>query len=109
MSIYRDKESLSPNRRRLLELLQKVNFGRLESIRFQNGEPLFEPHPIVVREHKFASENGARPEIHASNFQLKQQVVELFEYFDEIRNGVVDVLEVKHGLPFRMMVTEGCV
>jgi hypothetical protein len=108
MSIYRDKESLSPNHRRLLELLQKVNFGRLESIRFQNGEPLFEPNPIVVREHKFASENGARPEIHASNFQLKQQVVELFEYFDEIRNGVVDVLEVKYGLPFRMLVTEGC-
>ena len=40
------------------------------------------------------------------DFLLKQQVVELFAFFDELQNGVIDVLEIKHGLPFRMVVRE---
>ena len=35
-----------------------------------------------------------------------EQVVELFAYFDRAQNSVIDVLEIKHGLPFRMIVTE---
>jgi hypothetical protein len=34
---------------------------------------------------------------------LKEQVVELFAYFDQISNGVIDLIEVKHGLPFRVL------
>jgi hypothetical protein len=37
---------------------------------------------------------------------LKQQVVELFDLLDKRRSGTIHVLEVKHGLPFRVFVTE---
>jgi hypothetical protein len=30
--------------------------------------------------------------------------VELFEQFDRLGNGTIDLIEVKHGLPFRMFV-----
>jgi hypothetical protein len=59
-----------------------------------------------VREHKFGGENGPRPELATTNFLLKQQVVELFAFFDQLQDGEIDVLEIKHGLPFRMIVTE---
>jgi hypothetical protein len=101
-----NKASLSPARRRLLELFQRVNFGRLESLAVCNCEPVLDPRPVVVREHKFAGENGPRPELATDDFLLKQQVVELFAFFDQLQDGVIDVLEVKHGLPFRMIVTE---
>ena len=100
------KASLSPARRRLLELFQRVNFGRLESLVVRGGEPICDPQPVLIREHKFGGENGPRPELATSDFLLKQQVVELFAFFDELRDGVIDVLEIKHGLPFRMIVTE---
>lgn len=29
-----------------------------------------------------------------------------FAFFDEMQNGTIDVLEIKHGLPFRVIVTE---
>lgn len=101
-----NKASLPPARRRLLELFQHINFGRLESLTVQRGEPILDPRPVIVREHKFGGENGPRPEIDAADFLLKQQVVELFTFFDELQDGVIDVLEIKHGLPFRMIVTE---
>ena len=97
---------MSPARRQLLELLQQINFGRLESLEVCDGEPVLDPRPVLVREHKFGGENGARPELTSPDFALKQQVIELFEFFDEMKDGVIDVLEVKHGLPFRMVVRE---
>ena len=100
------KLSLSPRRRRLLELLQQVNFGRVESLVVADGEPVFDPPPQIVREIKFGAENGPRQELGAADFNLKSQVVELLAFFDELQNGTVDVLEVKYGLPFRAIVPE---
>lgn len=100
------KASLSPARRRLLELFQRLNFGRLESLAVRCGEPVCDPQPVLIREHKFGGENGPRPELTTTDFLLKQQVVELFAFFDELHDGVIDVLEIKYGLPFRMIVKE---
>ncbi|GIW90485.1 MAG: hypothetical protein KatS3mg109_0917 [Pirellulaceae bacterium] len=102
----RSKSDLSTNRFRLLELMQTINFGRIECLAIHNGEPVLEPPPRVIREIKFGGENGPRPELEAHDFLLKTQVVELFEHFDRLGTGMVDVIEVKHGLPFRMIVTE---
>jgi hypothetical protein len=106
MPTHLTKALLSPARRRLLEVFQQINFGRLESLTVRDGDPVFDPHPVIVREHKFGGENGPRPELQIADFLLKQQVVELFTFFDQRQNGVIDVLEIKHGLPFRMIVTE---
>ena len=86
--------------------MQRVNFGRMESLAIRSGEPVIDPRPAIVREHKFGGENGPRTEIEQDDFVLKQQVVELFEFLDQFQDGKIDVLEIKHGLPFRMIVTE---
>lgn len=106
MPTYQTKASLTPSRRRLLELFQRMNFGRLESLEIRNGEPVLDPLPRRQFEIKFSAENGPRPELNSSDFLLKHQVVELFAFFDDLQNGLIDVLEIKHGLPFRMSVTE---
>jgi len=100
------KTSLSPQRRALLELMQEINFGRIEGLAIQDGEPILDPSPQVVREVKFGSENGPRPEIDSIDFLLKAQVVDLFHHLDRMVDGTVERLHVKHGLPFRMDVRE---
>lgn len=100
------KRSLSPPKQALLAEMQRINFGRIEGLLIRDGEPVVDPRPVIIREHKFAGENGPRPELATDDFLLKQQVVELFAFFDELGDGVIDVLEIKHGLPFRMIVTE---
>jgi hypothetical protein len=100
------QHSLSPPRCRLLSQMQQLNFGRIENLSIVDSEPTLSPCSVFVREHKFGGDNGARPELDLSDFLLKQQVVELFECFDKLQNGAIDVLEVKHGLPFRMITKE---
>ena len=100
------KSSLSPGRRRLLELMQRVNFGRIENLRLRDGDPVFDAPspPRVVLELKFGAENGPRPEAAVVDFALKQQVLDLFAHFDRLRDARVEALAVKHGLPFGMHV-----
>jgi hypothetical protein len=100
------KQDLSSCRAGLIELMQSINFGRIEKLPINNGQPILIPRPPVVREHLFGGKNGPRPESAAADFLLKQKVLDLFAMFDRLGNGVIDVLEVKHGLPFRAIVTE---
>ncbi|MEX1231116.1 MAG: hypothetical protein WEB58_12800 [Planctomycetaceae bacterium] len=103
------KSGLSPSRCQLVELMQDINFGRLESLRISNADPLLDPIPGIVREIKFCAENGPRPERYTDDFALKSQVVEMFEYLDRIRDCQIELLEIKHGLPFRMLIREDAV
>ena len=41
--------SLPPARRRLVTLMQALNFGRIEGLHVQGGEPDFTPLPRVIR------------------------------------------------------------
>ncbi len=62
MPVALTKSSLSAVRRRLVEILQELNYGRIESLVIKGGEPQFEPAPRKVWEIKFGGENDARPE-----------------------------------------------
>jgi hypothetical protein len=84
--------------------MQALNFGRVENLAVRNGQPVLDPMPRVVEEIKFGGDNGPRPEHDRADFQLKAQVVELFHQLDRLGSGSVEVLEVKHGLPFRMLI-----
>ena len=104
MSNVSSKSQLPASRRRLVELMQRINFGRIEHLAVRGGEPVLDPPPRVVREIKIGGENGPRAEVRSDDFCLKRQVTELFDHLRELGNGVVESLEIKHGLPFRLMV-----
>ncbi len=95
---------LPPGRKTLVRQMQEINFGRIERLRLHEGEPVFDPPPKLVREVKFGGENGPRPESKDSDFAIKSQVVDLFHQFDRISNGEINLIEIKHGLPFRMLL-----
>ena len=100
------KSGLSPSRRRLLTLLQRLNCGRIEDLLVRSGEPVFTPSPRVIRKVKIRGENGPRSEVHVPDFALKTEVIELFDHLARLGDGTVRRLEVKHGLPFSLDVEE---
>ena len=100
------KSALSDPRRRFIELMQRLNFGRIEGLVIHAGDPILSPPPRIVRDMKFCGDNRARPEADLDDFPLKSEVLDLFEQFDELPNTTIHCLEVKHGLPFRMQVEE---
>lgn len=100
MSTPQTKSALSLARRRLVEICQRLNFGRVENLRVLSGEPVLDPAPRVIREHKFCSDNAPRPEAGRADCKLKSQVTDLMQLLDAIGDGTIAVLTVKHGLPF---------
>jgi hypothetical protein len=101
------RSSLSTPLRRLIETMQRTNYGRIEGLTIRDGQPVFEPPPRLIRDVKLgAADNGPRPEIHASDFVLKREHIELFENLERVGDGIADCLEIKAGLPFRMAMEE---
>ena len=96
------KTTISPACRRLVELMQRTNYGRIERLAVRDGQPLFDPPPTVVRKIKIAADNGPRPELTARDFVLKKEVVEFLRHLDAMGTGMVRCIEIKNGLPFSM-------
>ncbi|NLE57388.1 MAG: hypothetical protein GX616_03445 [Planctomycetes bacterium] len=100
------KSTLSPAQARLVDLMQRLNFGRIEDLHVLNGEPLFDPPPRVFRDVRPGRDNGPRPEAGKADFDLKTEVVDLFVHLEAVGDGVIERIEVQHGLPFRMTFQE---
>lgn len=99
MSEQITKSSLSAPQRRLVELLQTLNFGRVESLRVRAGEPTFEPAPRIIQSRKLGSKNAPRDEAELRDFWLKEPVIDLLQAIREIGDGEVLTITVMHGLP----------
>jgi hypothetical protein len=101
------KSSLSAPQKRLLETMQRMNFGRIEGLSIRSGEPVLNPPPRIVKDVKLgAADNGARPELEAGDFALKREHIELFENLRRLGDGMIECIEVKGGLPFRLTTVE---
>ena len=98
--------SFGPAVRRLVELMRLINFGRIENLTIQAGEPIFDPPPRVVREIKFGAERRPPRDVGIGDFEPKVQVHELVAELTQIGDGVIEVLEIRHGLPFRLVIAE---
>lgn len=106
MSPFSTKKALSPARRYLLELMQRYNFCRIENLEVHAGEPAFDPAPRVTQDIKLGAESGPRPELEKDDFLLREPVIELFEHLKRLGDGRIAVIEVKHGLPYRLVVEQ---
>jgi hypothetical protein len=103
------KATLSPNRRRLVETMQALNFGSIEQVQIRGGEPVFSPAPRLIQEIKIGSaDGGPRPELVREDFPLKTSVLELFDHLDRLNDGIVNAVEVRYGLPFRVILERSC-
>ncbi len=98
----------SPDRRRLLGLIHRLHYGRVENLPVVAGEPRLD-HPGVraVEEIKFAATEAAPPASPLpAGYAERPQVAALLELLDARPDCVILALEVKHGSPFRALLAE---
>ena len=95
---------LSCTRRRLVELMQETNFGRIENLSVREGEPEFDPPPLVVRLFVFGKDNEPNASRLKDGFALKSSVAELFQVLDREQSLLIRELVIGDGLPIRMSV-----
>ena len=106
LTSHAQKRDLSHNCMQLLELMQRINFGRIEGLQVVNGEPILGSIKSARSVHKLKGENGPRPALGIADCSLKQEVYELFRLIDRVGDGEVDLIEIKYGLPFIVELNE---
>ena len=91
---------------RLIALLRRVGFGTIYNLRVAGGQPVLDPFPRVVQETKFGVE--FRPAAPRPVEPLRDEDQQLLAVLAAIGDGVIESIEIRHGLPFHMSyVLEG--
>ena len=97
--------SLGQDPRRLIALMQRIGFGRIDSLRVVGGQPVFDPPPRVIREVKLGAERCSPEHDASADFTVKRAFVDLLAEFAAIDTANV-AIEIRHGLPVRLIVEE---
>jgi hypothetical protein len=96
-------QDLLPSEAMFTAAMQQLGFGRFEYLQIRQGELVFNPGPVTVRDVKFGSPvTTGRPA--AATSELRPQVAEFFAYVREVDAGEIRELDVRHGLPFSMEI-----
>lgn len=80
-----------------------LNFGTIQCLRVKDGDPVLDPSPVVLFDVKLDADQGPRPEIHLKDFELCEEVRRLMARLDELKNGVIERIEVRAGVPRRII------
>jgi hypothetical protein len=95
---------LSPARKALVRLCQTINHGSIEDLKVEHAEPIFDPAPVVLKDVKLDSDEGPRPELSLADFAVSDEVFRLISLLEEIKCGTVRRVEVRAGIPRRMVL-----
>lgn len=95
--------ALTIPRQVLVRLCQQVNFGIITGLEICGGEPVFSPEPTVLVDHRLDCDECPRREVELQDFLLTDEVRRLMSTLDQIGNGVIERLEIRAGLPRRLV------
>ncbi|HNO79221.1 MAG TPA: hypothetical protein PKN33_14305 [Phycisphaerae bacterium] len=98
-------KNLTPARRRLVEAMRRLAFGRIENLVVRDGEPILDATTRFRRERKLGVIGSPPHRPIPPTCSLKSEIRELFDEFAAIGDGIVDAIEIRHGLPFRLITT----
>lgn len=98
------KDGLSPNVRRLVDLVEEIDFGTIENLQVRAGEPCFDPPPRVLRTIKLKPQPAGKEPRREG--EIKDQTFALIRQLRRIGDGTVELIEVQAGLPFRLVLEQ---
>ena len=95
---------LSASRQALVRLCQDINFGQIQGLHVRDFDPVWDPAPTVLSEIKLDTEDGPRPENELPDFKLSSEVKRLMCQLDQLKDGKIERIEVRAGVPKRMVL-----
>jgi hypothetical protein len=99
-------QDLTVHQRWLLQIMCEYQFGRVENILVQGGQPHVDSGTRVVR---VGGESGGTKVPVVPEFELKKAAYDLFDELALLGDGVIVRLEFKHGLPCILETTAAAV
>lgn len=93
---------LSNPRKALVRLCQSINYGSIEGVEVRDTDPVLSPPPIVLLDIKLDNEEEPRTEVELADFVLRDEVRRLMEKLGHMKNGTIERVEVRAGIPRRI-------
>lgn len=87
---------------KLVRLMQALGFGKIVGLKVVDGLPVLDPSLVVIRETQLRGLSSGHPSMQQGDFYVKAEIVELLDIMKPMRNGVIDLIEVRFGLPSRV-------
>jgi hypothetical protein len=89
---------LLPTEQYLVEVMRKLQFGHISKLAIVDGQPVFTPSCVIVRQRKFDQKinEGWPPN---EDYILKEPVVQLIQHFRGLERSEIIRLAFRHGLP----------
>jgi hypothetical protein len=97
---------LSAGRQAFIRRCQRLGHGTLRGLEVRDGEPAFGPRTEVFRDLKLDGDKAPRSEQYLNDFVLCKEILQLFATLDSIRDGAIDHIEVRAGVPRRPVIKE---
>jgi len=95
---------LSPHRQAFVRECQQIGFGAIHRLSIVAAEPVFSEETEVLLDLKLDGDDRPRPEHALSDFALCAEIVRLFAELEVIREGVIENVEVRAGVPRRIAI-----
>jgi hypothetical protein len=83
--------------------LQAINFGEVQCVQVHDADPMLDS-AVVILDEKLDKDDLPRPELGLTDFALSAEVLRLMSRLDEIKNCTILHLEVRAGIPRRLVI-----
>ncbi len=94
---------LSPPRQALVRLCQTIDYGHIQGLEVKDSDPFLNPPPVVMVDLNLDGPEGERPEAELPDFVIRHEISRLMDRLDEMKNGTVERIEVRAGIPRRIV------
>lgn len=107
--------TISTESRILVATIRDLHFGRIENLVIRDGEPSFYPAPPrIVQDIKIGDNKELvdvrhrnRPELTCPDSVPEIHMAELLTHLRSLADESITTIDVRHGLPFRLLIEHG--
>ena len=98
---------LSEARAEALRIMSRIGFGCIERLRLLGGEPVIDATLLIRQEIRFGHFTDEVRHDGPADYVLTAEQTDFITFMDRIRNGVIEKIHIRHGLPVLASVGSG--
>jgi hypothetical protein len=98
----RTTEHLTAAQRALVQVMRDWQFGRIENMRVEGGQPILGGGAKLVRVQRLDADRQRTQALREAEWQLKQEIRSLFEELTRLQDCLIVRLGFRHGLPVQL-------
>src|ERR1039458_5044284 len=96
---YRTTRDLSIAQRWLVQIMCEYQFGRIENLRVEGGQPVPDQQTRIVRSARLGANNTEPSSVSIADYELGKPALDLFAELARLENGVAGRIEFRYGEP----------